>query len=311
MNPKKTKYCLLTNDVETTSIWHNSLRDETALKVFKDGMPMLLDLYEKHKIKSTFFFTGYIARLYPDIVKMVVPYGHEVASHGMSHIKTNGFDVMPLEKQIRHLKESKKILEDLSGKKVISFRAPALRVNNNTILALEESGYKIDSSVASQRFDMFMSFGGFNKLNWLIVPRLPYRTSKKSLFQKGNSSIIEVPLSACLLPYVGTTMRIFPILTSIQRKMLSFESKQTGKPIVFDIHPNEFIDESDEQRITEKRSSNFISSFLQDTIRSKLKVKNLGLSGYQIYNREIEYFVSKNFTFSTIKDYCNKLDLGK
>ena len=26
------KFCLLSNDVETTSIWHNSLRDETGLK---------------------------------------------------------------------------------------------------------------------------------------------------------------------------------------------------------------------------------------------------------------------------------------
>jgi len=65
------KYCLLTNDVETTSIWHNSLLDKTGIKVYKEGMPILLDLYEKYNIKSTFFFTGYIAKLIPDIVKMI------------------------------------------------------------------------------------------------------------------------------------------------------------------------------------------------------------------------------------------------
>lgn len=301
------RYCLLTNDVETTSIWHNSLRDETGLKVLQEGMPLLLDLYEKYNIKSTFFFTGYIAKLYPEIVKMILPYGHEVASHGMSHIKSNGFDVMPLEKQIRHLKESKALLEDISGQEVISFRAPALRVNENTVTALEECGYKIDSSVASQRFDMFMSFGGVKKLNWLMAPRLPYRASKDSLFKKGDSSIIEVPLSASLLPYVGTTMRIFPMLTSLQRRILSFESKITGKPIVFDIHPNEFIDESDEERIIEKRSSNPVSSFFQDTLRSKLKVKNLGKSGISIYEREIRLFYQKHFKFSTIKDFAKTL----
>ncbi len=305
----KSRYCLLSNDVETTSIWHNSLRDETGLKVLKEGMPILLDLYAKYNIKSTFFFTGYIAKLYPEIVKMILPYGHEVASHGMSHIKSNGFDVMPLEKQIRHLKESKSILEDISGQEVISFRAPALRVSQNTVLALEESEYKIDSSVASQRFDMFMSFGGLKKLNWLTAPRLPYRTSAESLFKKGNSSIIEVPLSATALPYVGTTMRIFPSITALQRRLLSLESKISGKPIVFDIHPNEFIDESDEERVLEKRASNPISSFLQDTLRSRLKVKNLGLSGSVIYEREIKFFASKGYKFSTIKDYCNKLNL--
>ena len=68
----KDKYCLLTNDVETTSIWHNKLRNETGINVYKYGMPRLLDLYSKYNIKSTFYFTGYIAKLIPDIVKMII-----------------------------------------------------------------------------------------------------------------------------------------------------------------------------------------------------------------------------------------------
>ena len=31
---------------------------------------------------------------------MIIPYGHEVASHGMSLTRVNGFDVMPLEKKL-------------------------------------------------------------------------------------------------------------------------------------------------------------------------------------------------------------------
>lgn len=297
-------YCLLSNDVETTSIWHNMLRDETGLKVLKEGMPRLLDLYQKYNIKSTFFFTGYVAKLYPEIVKMIIPYGHEVGSHGLSHKKEHGFDVMELEQQIEHLTESKKILEDISGKELISFRAPALRVNNDTAIALNKCGFKIDSSVASQRFDMFMSFGGLKKLNWITAPRLPYRTSSSSLFKKGNGNIIEVPLSASVLPYLSNTMRIFPNLTSVQRNLLAFEASKTGKPIVFITHPNEFIDESDELRTKNKRSKNVVSAFLQDTVRSKLKVKNLGLEGLKIYEREIKYFEKEKFTFCTIKDYC-------
>ena len=306
---KSIKYCLLTNDVETTSIWHNSLRDETGLKVLKEGMPLLLNLYVKHNIKTTFFFTGYIAKLYPEIVKMVLPFGHEVGSHGMSHKKNDGFDVLSLKNQKNHLKESKKILEDISGQEVISFRAPALRVNNNTATALAETGYKIDSSVASQRFDMFMSFGGFKKLNWLLAPRKPYRTGKDSLFKKGSGSIIEVPLSAALLPYVGTTMRIFPTLTSFQKRLLAFETKITGKPIVFDIHPNEFIDESTEQCEYAKRSENIIASLLQDTIRRKLKINNLGIKALSLYESQIIYLKFKEFRFCTIKEYISKTQI--
>jgi len=302
----KKKYCLLSNDVETTSIWHNTLRDETGYKVLTEGMPLLLDLYAKYNIKSTFYFTGYIAKLFPEIVKMVVPYGHEVGSHGLSHTKENGFDVMPLEKQIVHLKTSKDIIENIIGEEIISFRAPALRVNNDTAIALSESNYKIDSSVASQRFDMFMSFGGVKKLNWLTAPRLPYRTNKDSLFKKGDGKIIEVPLSASLIPYLSTTMRVFPNFTALQRKIMAFESSKTGKPIVFDTHPNEFIDESDEERQVNKRSKNIVASFLQDTLRSKLKVKNLGIKGIEIYEREINYFDKYEFEFCTIKEYCKQ-----
>ncbi len=302
INPK---YCLFSNDVETTSIWFNSLRDETGRKVLMEGMPLLLDLYARHKIRTTFFFTGYIARLYPEIVKMVIPYGHEVGSHGKSHLKENGFDIMPFEKQKRHLEESKKLLEDISGQEVITFRAPALRVNQNTPRALIETGFKIDSSVASQRFDFFLSFGGLKKLNWLTAPRLPYRTATDSLFKKGDSPIIEVPLSALFFPYVGTTMRVFPWLTAVQRHAIHIESSLNRKPVVFDIHPNEFIDESDQARIIERRSGNFVTYILKDLIRSKLKSKNLGPTSISLYNKEIEFFIKRGYNFKTLKDYVD------
>jgi len=98
-------------------------------------MPKLLDLYAKYGIKTTFFYTGYIAKLYPEVVKMAADSGHEIGSHGKSHLKENGFDIMPYERQVRHLEYSKKLLEDISGKQVISFRAPALRVSPNTATA--------------------------------------------------------------------------------------------------------------------------------------------------------------------------------
>lgn len=306
----KNRYCLLTNDVETTSVWLNTLRDATGIKVLKVGMPILLDIYRKYEIKTTFFYTGYIARLVPDVVKMVIQDGHEIASHGKSHLKENGFDVMPFDRQKRHLIESKKLLEDISGQEVVSFRAPALRVNEHTAPALIEAGYKIDSSVASQRFDFFLSFGSIKKMNWLFSPRLPYLTSPDSLFKKGSGPLVEVPLSALFFPYVGTTMRIFPWLTSIQRAGIHFETAYLNqKPVVFDIHPNEFIDESDEPRVIHNRSSNKLAYFVQDYLRAKLKTKNLGPKAIPLYENEIDFYAKRNYKFVTVQEYCrlNKL----
>jgi len=300
----KLNYCLLTNDVETTSIWLNTLRDETGLKVLREGMPILLDIYSKYNIKSTFYFTGYIARLYPDIVKMVLRDGHEVASHGKSHLPENGFDVMGFEKQKEHLEYTKKLLEDISGRSVISFRAPALRVNGVTARALIETGHRIDSSVASQRFDFFFSLGGINKLKWLTAPRLPYKVDINNILKKGDSDLVEVPLTALFFPYVGTTMRIFPAITAVQKRIFHLETKLTGKPIVFIIHPNEFIDESHEVRIIHRRSRGYFSYILKDVIRSKLKVKNLGVKAIPFYLKKIDFFHNNKYRFLTVSEYC-------
>lgn len=298
---------MLTNDVESTSIWLNTLRDKTAEKVLNEGMPVLLDIYAKYNINSTFFFTGYIAKLFPDIVKMILRDGHEVASHGKSHLKENGFDVMPIERQRRHLIESKKLLEDISGQEVISFRAPALRVSNGTTQALIEAGYKIDSSVASQRFDFFLSFGGIKKLNWFFAPRLPYLTAPDNLFSKGQGPLVEVPLSALFFPYIGTTMRVFPWLTAIQRHSIHLETAYLNhKPVVFDIHPNEFIDESDEPRIIHNRASNKLAYLVQDYLRAQLKAKNLGPKAIPLYEKEIRFYVQRGYQFSTVQEYCRQ-----
>ncbi|MEM3062761.1 MAG: polysaccharide deacetylase family protein [Nitrososphaerota archaeon] len=300
-------YCLLTNDVEDTSIWFNSYRDETAIKILNEGLPTLLDIYNTYNIKTTFFFTAYVAKKFPQMVKLVVNRGHEIGSHGKSHLPENGFDIMPLNKQKRHLEYSKKLLEDISGQEVISFRAPSLRVSKNTSLALIETGFKIDSSVASQRFDFFLSFGSKNKFNWLISPRLPYRVKENNIFKKGNSELIELPLTALIFPYVGTTMRIFPRITPLIRNLIDLEAMFNEKPVIFLIHPNEFIDESDEIRIINRRSESYINYFIKDWIRSHLKIRNLGKSAIPLYKREIEFYIKKGYRFTTIKQYCKEI----
>ena len=300
------KYCLLTNDVEDTSIMNNILSDKTGELVLKEGMPILLDLYRKYDIRSTFFFTGEIAKRFPDIVKMILPYGHEVACHGLTHRKDKAFDILSLPEQIEHLSIAKKILEDIIGKEIISFRAPALRVNEFTVEALEKTGFLIDSSIASQRFDMFMSFGSIKKLKWLIAPRVPYKTDNKSLFKKGNSRITEIPISALILPYIGTTLRIFPAFTSIVGRILSLENNLNGKPINFLIHPNELINEERELKILPHRSKNFLIFLLTDYLRNKLKLKNLGKNAIPIYEKEIKYFLKEGYQFTTLRSYLEK-----
>jgi len=297
------RICLLTNDVETTSIVNGGLRDYTGELVLTQGMPRLLDLYAKYDIKSTFFFTGYIAKKFPEVVKLVIPFGHEVACHGLTHEHRYSFDCLNLDEQIRHLNEAKQILEDISGNEIVSFRAPALRVNENTVSALQLNGFKIDSSVAPQRLDIFLTLGSKNKLKWLFAPRSPYRTSLKDLTKKGNSEIIEVPVSSFGFPYIGTFMRVSPILTKLTRNFLFLETYKSNKPINFLIHPNEAIDEESLNLKTERRSSNYIGYLLSDLLRKKLKQKNLGYKSIDLYEKEILFWSKRGYTFMTIKNF--------
>ncbi len=300
-------YCLLSSDVETHSIWLNRLRDETGIKVYEEAMPRLLDLYDRHAVATTFFFTGYVARLVPDVVSMVLDRGHEVGCHGLVHDVDKAYDKLTLSEQVSHLVEAKAFLEEIAGVEVISFRAPALRVNRDTPTALAEAGFRIDSSISPQRMDLFLSFGSWNKFQRLLSPRRPYRTSPDNLARRGSGPIVEVPPSALGLPLVGSTMRVFPRLNRALRRVLVAEAKHRALPVVMYSHPNEFIDESGEPvHRTHRRTTNPIEYLLADVLRRKLKIRNLGDRAFELYEEQIRFFADHGFSFVTTRRYCEE-----
>jgi peptidoglycan/xylan/chitin deacetylase (PgdA/CDA1 family) len=302
----KERICLITNDVETTSILNHKLRDKTGEYVLNQGMPRLLDLYDKYGVKATFFYTGHIAKLYPDVVRKAYERGHEVGSHGLTHEVDQAFDVLSPKEQLSHLIQSKQILEDIIGDEVISFRAPAARVDKGFPEILHEAGFKVDSSVSSQRLDMMFSFGALKKLHWLTAPRKAYFAQTDNIFKKGDSDVLEAPISAYGFPYIGTFMRIAPAVNRMTRNVLYWETLCNGRQFVFLTHPNEFIDEDQETTEIERRGSNYISYLLGDVIRHKLKVKNLGEKALPIYDRELAFFKDKGFEFITCKELYNR-----
>lgn len=301
----KERVCLITNDVETTSILNHKLRDKTGEYVLTQGMPRLLELYDRYGVKATFFFTGHIARLYPQVVRMAFEKGHEVGSHGLTHEVGKAFDVLSPEEQLSHLCQSKRILEDIIGEEIVSFRAPAARVGEQFPKILKAAGFKVDSSVASQRLDMFFSFGALKKLHWITAPRKAYFADINNIFKKGGSDVLEAPISAAGFPYIGTFMRIAPVLNRATRHLLYWETLCNGRQFVFLTHPNEFIDEEWDGGKIERRADNYFSYLMGDVLRHKLKVRNLGEKALPIYERELAFFQKKGFDFIKCKDLYN------
>ena len=218
------KVVCITNDVEATSIFGEAYREDIAKNVAEVALPALLALYRKYNVKATFFCLASYVQKYPQIIDMIQADGHEVACHGYTHESNEAFDMLSYEEQLNHLKCSKHILDSLANDEVISFRAPALRVNEYTPQALKNAGFKIDSSVAPQRLDAFMSLGSKRKLQWIGAPRTIYETSTNNLARKGTSTITEVPISAFGLPYISTLMRVSPFMNRLARRCVAAEN---------------------------------------------------------------------------------------
>lgn len=294
-------YFIMTNDVESFSIPLNKLDGNTAKDVYKVGLPRLLDVYAKHDIASTFYFTGEIVEQVPEAVELVAEHGHSIGCHGYDHSHERAFDSMSLEEQIAELAKAKSVIEGIAGR-IRDFRAPALRINEYTVRALEQTGFNTDSSIASQRFDGPFTFGSRRKLKWLVAPRYPYYLSYDSIVKKGNSKIIEIPISAFFFSYIGTTMRVSPIILKILEKLLFEESLKTEKPIVFLFHPNECLDVNS-GAMPVRRGGSAIEYIFADVIRHKLKIHNLGIKSIELIDDVIRRAKNEGFEFVTVQEY--------
>ncbi len=298
------KVCCITNDVEATSIYGEPYRKDIAENVQNEALPALLALYKKYNVRATFYCLASFAQDYPTIVKLIEEDGHEVACHGLIHNSDKAFDLLTYDEQVQHLKESKQILESVSSQKVVSFRAPALRVSNDTPKALTETGFETDSSVAPQRLDIFMSLGSKHKKHWLKAPRVIYKASTDNLAKKGNGSITEIPVSAFGIPYISTVMRMSSILTSFTRWCIYWETKgKNNKVVNFLFHPSEAITiENATKGEIQKRSKNWLSHFFSDVLRMHLKKKNLGTNSLLLLEKELQFWQKKGYEFKTIKE---------
>ena len=301
-------YFLMTIDVELFSIPLNREDFTIVEQIYKRSLPWLLDLLSKYDIKATFYFTGNFAELSPESVELVKVYDHEVGCHGYDHSPYKAFDLLNYEEQVKIIEKAKKAIENIIGK-IEAFRAPMLRINEDTVKALTKTGFKTDSSIASQRFDGLFSFGLKKKLKWLFAPRKPYMLSFDSIIKKGNSGVLEIPISAFLLPFIGTTMRTFPTLTKMLQKLLFFESKHTKKPIVFLFHPNECLDFNGVVTTT-RRANNLVEYFFADYLRQRIKLKNLGKASLKLLDEILRVASKHDFEFVTAKEYRRIYDRG-
>lgn len=112
-----------------------------------DQTRRILDLFDRHGVKATFFVLGWVADRHRALVREIHARGHEVAAHSYWHRLV--FEMTPEEFRA-DLREVKALLEDLTGAPVIGYRAPTYSVTRASLWALEilsEEGFSYSSSI--------------------------------------------------------------------------------------------------------------------------------------------------------------------
>jgi peptidoglycan-N-acetylglucosamine deacetylase len=210
-----------------------------------NGTPEILNVLEKHDVKSTFYFTGDAAQSHPEAVKMVLSSDHEVGCHSLYH-ETLGDELIPIpglrpvlpEECYHRVEVATKVVEDVAGCKMQSFRAPRLWGSTALVNALEDLGYKTDAS-----YPMF-----FHK------DRLsPYHPSRDNWIIEGDLKIIEIPNFADMTieskDVDGRDRDQWPkfrtesasaLMTNIENMLKMYQSKNLPAVFCFYLHPWEF-----------------------------------------------------------------------
>ncbi len=111
------------------------------------NLDRLLSLFEEKNCTCTFFVLSSLAHRIVPHLRRISDAGHEIASHGHGHEHIARLTPEAFNDDINL---SKRILEDITGRRVDGYRAPMFSITDNTTWALDllgEAGYRYDSSV--------------------------------------------------------------------------------------------------------------------------------------------------------------------
>ncbi|KAF5039239.1 Polysaccharide deacetylase [anaerobic digester metagenome] len=155
----------------------------------------VLDILDEFNVNATFFVVADTIEHYPGLVESIADRGHELACHGLSHAckidPETKKQLMSVEEFEQRTLTAKKMLEKISGEKLIGYRAPNALVSGWMIDSLEKMGFKYDSSVSVNSF--------YNKTDSALrtVSSYPYYPEETELEAGIDRNFLEFPWAYC------------------------------------------------------------------------------------------------------------------
>lgn len=190
---------------------------------------LILELLEQKKVHGTFFVLGWVAQRCPGLIQRISQSGHEVASHGMRHVRVTMQSPQEFYKDVSYCK---RLLEDISGQEVLGYRASTYSIGRDNLWALDElqrAGYRYSSSIYPIHHDLY---------GWPEAPRFPFHPRKTP---QGGDGLLEIPVST--LDWSGHRIpcggggyfRLYPLFFSLWAlRQLNNKEKKSA---VFFLHP--------------------------------------------------------------------------
>lgn len=217
------------SDVISRASW-----DGFALRV-GDATRACLDMFDRRNARATFFILGWVAERDPALVREIAARGHELASHGLEHIKVTDQHRGEFREDARR---SKMLLEDIAGAPVIGYRAAGFSIDNTTPWAhetLAEVGYRYSSSAHPISHDHYGDARG------LQTPHHPV----------AGADFVEAPVATT--EFLGRRVscagggwfRAAPY--ALSERLIARAAERNGGPVIFYFHPWEV--DADQPRV--------------------------------------------------------------
>ncbi|MDB3999938.1 polysaccharide deacetylase family protein [Schleiferiaceae bacterium] len=134
----------------------------------------ILAFLDKKSFQATFFCLGEVAAKYPEVIRKIDSRGHDIGCHSNSHRFLWSCTPQEVEEDTRIAIDT---LENIIGKKVTAYRAPAFSItegNKWVFEILANNGITHDCSIYSAK----RSFGGFPELNYQEPFRVNYNGTR-------------------------------------------------------------------------------------------------------------------------------------
>jgi len=242
--------------VDLDSVWAMAM--SFGLDIDIDPDPILhssidnfLDIFERHRIKATFFITGKDAanKSNTRLVAEILNAGHEIANHSMNH-KPN-FTKLDRREIEAEIAGSTQAIENATGQKCMGFRAPTYNVNGFILRLLQEDGYAYDTSILptfmSPVLGIFTAISckkslAYGQIHHAMAPLVPYHPDERKTWKRGSMEIVEVPITT--MPFLRLPFHcsyVFQTGLPLFRLGVSLTSL-AGAPLVYLFHARELAE---------------------------------------------------------------------